>query len=271
MLRERALSAFLLGVPVLAMVIAGGWWMATLVLTVASICVLEFTHLVARRGHRASGGLMLLWTGLFVADRVWPSVGLLEPGAAALLLLSMAWALVRYRQGTANALTGFAMTVAGSFYLGWMAAHFVSLRAAPDGLFWTLTVVLSVWAADTGAYFVGRAVGRTPLIRDVSPNKTWEGYLGGVILTTAITTVLTFAWRALGAGPAVSWQNGLILGLLISVIAPVGDFSMSMVKRYANAKDSSNLIPGHGGFLDRVDALLVAALLGYYYLALFVL
>ncbi len=271
MLRDRVLSGLILGVPVLAMLLAGGWWMALLVLIIGSLALLEYVNLVARRGHRAFGGLLLLSMALFVADRLFPEERLLAPGIAVLILLALGWAIMRFRQGTANAITGFAMTLAGSVYIGWTAAHFISLRALPDGLFWTLSVVLTVWMADTGAYLVGRAVGRTPLIREVSPGKTWEGYFGGVVVGTAVSTALPLAWQALGASAAVSPLRGLILGALIAIITPLGDLGISVLKRYAHAKNSSNLIPGHGGFLDRLDTLIVACLLGYYYLTLFVL
>lgn len=271
MLRHRVLSGLILGVPVLALVGVGGIWMALLVFVLGSICLLEFVHLVARRGHRASGGLMLLWMALFAADRAFPQLALLQPGMAVMLILTISWSLVRYRQGTADAPTGFAMTLAGSMYVGWSAAHFIGLRALEDGLFWTLTVVFTVWTADTGAYAVGRLLGRTPLIREVSPGKTWEGYLGGVITGTVVAPALTLLWQALGAGDAVSPLHALGMGALIAVISPVGDIAISMIKRYAGAKDSSNLIPGHGGFLDRIDSLIPAVLLGYYYLTLFVL
>jgi phosphatidate cytidylyltransferase len=271
MLRDRILSAVLFGVPALAAIIAGGIWLALAILIVFGFGLGEFVRLVARRGHRASGGLTLLWLWLFVADRLFPDAGLLAPGIALLLLLTLAWTLVRYRQGTANALTGFAMTIAGSFYIGWSGAHFIALRSLPDGLFWTLTVLGAVWATDTGAYAVGKLLGHNRIMPDVSPGKTWEGYVGGVIAGTLASALLPLAWQALGASPAVSPMNGLIIGALVSTLSPLGDFGISLVKRYAGAKDSSHLIPGHGGFLDRVDALLVGGLLGYYFLMLFVL
>jgi phosphatidate cytidylyltransferase len=271
MLRERIISGLILGVLVLAAVIAGGRWIVLGVLGVVSIGLIEYVHLVARRGHRAFGGLMLLWAALFVADRTFPWLGLFGPGTALLLLATLGWALVRYRQGTSNAFTGFALTIAGSFYVGWSMAHFVGIRGMEDGLFWTLTVLFSVWCADTAAYVVGRLMGRARLAPDVSPNKTWAGYLGGVIVTPVVIAALTTAWQRLGAGEAVTWQHGLTIGLLVALIAPLGDLGISMIKRHVRVKDSSPLIPGHGGFLDRMDALLVAGLIGYYYLTLFVL
>jgi len=266
--RERVLSAFLFGIPALAMLIAGGAWMILLVVLITGIALVEFSHLVARRGHRAFGGLMLLWLALFVADRVMPESNLLEPGMALLLLATMFWALIRYRQGVVNALTGFALTVAGSMYIGWSMVHYIGIRALPDGLFWTLSVVLSVWLADTGAYLVGRRIGRTPLMKDVSPKKTWEGFVSGIAVAVTTGALLPLLWHALGASNAITPLRGVVIGLIGSIVGTLGDLSISMVKRYVDAKDSSNLIPGHGGFLDRLDSIIVTGLLSYYYLRL---
>jgi phosphatidate cytidylyltransferase len=205
-----------------------------------------------------------------ILDRAFPWLGLLEPGISILSIATLGWALIRFRQGTPNAATGFAMTIAGGIYVGWAGAQFVSLRAHQDGLFWTLTVLVAVWGSDSIAYFVGTAFGHNPLIPDVSPRKTWEGYLAAVVGATALSGASTLLWRQLGAGPAMTPLHGTLIGLLVSVIAPMGDLGMSMFKRYAGAKDSGQLIPGHGGLLDRIDALMIAGLLAYHYLLFFV-
>ena len=127
-----------------------------------------------------------------------------------------------------------------------------------------------MWGSDTIAYLVGTRIGRTRLIPDISPGKTWEGYLGGIVGASLLTALATLGWQQLGASSAVSPGHGFVLGLLISSISPLGDIGISMFKRYAGTKNASRLIPGHGGFLDRVDALIVAGVLGYYYLIFFV-
>lgn len=271
MLRVRALSAVILAIPAFIAIAAGGPLFVLFILIVVGIGALELVQLVAWRGHRAFGGLMTLWVALFVLDQAYPSLGLLNPGVTLLLLLTLAWAVMRFRQGTANAVTGFAFTIAGGLYFGWAGAYFVSLRALDEGLFWTLTVCFAVWLSDTSAYFVGKAIGRNRLIPDVSPGKTWEGYFGGIIGASLITAALTFLWRQLGASSAVAPLHGFFIGLLVAVISPLGDIGISMFKRYAGVKNSGRLIPGHGGFLDRIDALIIAGLLGYYYLVLFVI
>jgi len=268
MLRTRFISALLLGLPVLGIIVLGGAAYAALVLIIFSICLIEFNHLVARRGHRAFGALMVLWLLLFWVSRLWPEFPYSGALAALLLVGTMGWAIVRFRQGTANAFTGFAMTIAGAFYIGWPGAHFVSMRFMEDGLFWTLTLLVAVWSADTFAYLIGSAFGRRRLLPDISPGKTWEGYLGGVVLGTLLTGAAMLGWRALGAGPSFNWLNGMAVGFLISSIAPLGDFAISMLKRYVGAKHASNLIPGHGGLLDRTDALIIGGLILYYYATL---
>jgi len=266
MLKLRVLSGIPLAALVIGITILGGGWYLAAVGCVFGIAGIEFVHLVARRGHRAFGGLILLWIFLFVFDRYFPQLGLLGPGMSLLLVATLGWALIRFRQGTANAMTGFALTIAGGFYLGWTGSQFIGLRETThDGLFWTLTVYVAVWSSDSLAYFAGKAFGRTPLIYDVSPRKTWEGYLLAAIGATLITGASMLGWRALGAGPEFEVQHGLIIGLLVSLIGPLGDVGMSMFKRYARAKDSGQLIPGHGGLLDRIDVLMVGGLLGYYY------
>lgn len=272
MVRQRLLSAALLAVPFILALALGGLWVVVITYAVAAICLMEYVHLIARQGHRAFGGLMLLWLLVFVIDRTAPQLEILNPGIAVMLIVTFAWALVRFRQGTANAFTGFAMTVTGAFYIGWSGSHLISLRLLnPDGFFWALIVLPSVWIADSAGYIFGRIFGRVRLAPDVSPGKTWEGYIGGLVTTPLAVAGLAYLWQQLGASAALSPGQGFIIGALIAAVSPIGDLGMSVLKRYVNAKDSSNLIPGHGGFLDRLDATLVALLLGYYYLTLFVL
>jgi phosphatidate cytidylyltransferase len=270
-LRERIFSAVVFGIPIVALVILGGTLFNLFILVVLCIGSIEFVQLAARRGPRPFAGLTLLWTGYYVLGRLLPETALVSAGAALLLLLTLVVALLRFRfaADAADVVIGFALTLAGSFYIGWSGAHFISLRALDDGLYWFLTVVGVVWIAEAAAYFIGRALGRTPFSPVISPSKTWEGYLGGVLCGTGCGVGLTLLWGRLGAGPASHLVHGLVLGLLASTLGPLGDLGISMFKRYAGAKNASSLIPGHGGLLDRLDSLLVTIMLGYYYVTLF--
>jgi phosphatidate cytidylyltransferase len=115
-----------------------------------------------------------------------------------------------------------------------------------------------VWAYDTGAYFAGRVIGGPRFLTSISPSKTWAGAIGGLLAATAVAALLLWS---LGRNPA----EALVLGPLIAVAAQAGDLLESMIKRAAGAKDSGRLFPGHGGILDRVDSLLFAGPVVYFY------
>ena len=123
----------------------------------------------------------------------------------------------------------------------------------------------AVWLADSGAYFIGKRLGRRKFSPRLSPTKTWEGYLAGVLTGTLGAALLALVWR-IGAGPDTAvtfWRAGL-LGFILSVVTPLGDLGESMIKRQVGAKDSSQLLPGHGGAFDRIDSLLWCGVIGYY-------
>jgi phosphatidate cytidylyltransferase len=157
------------------------------------------------------------------------------------------------------------ITLGGTLYLGWLAAYFISLRQLPYGFWWMLLGMVTVGAADSGAYLIGKAWGRHPLTRYLSPKKTWEGYAGGVAASALAGSA--FGWLvgfAAGAASGITPLKGLILGILISTFAPLGDLAISMIKREMAQKDSGDFFPGHGGVLDRIDSWLVMAVIAYY-------
>ncbi len=270
MLRTRLLTAIVL-VPIVVYCIYLGdlpfLALVTLLLTLAEI---EFCHLVARDGFRPATvfGVAMVW--VFLIDAQFSALGLLRPGLALILLGSLTWQLL-HRRGSPVA--DWALTVAGGLYLGFCGSCLLGLRGLwPDGLWWTMTVVSAILLADSGAYFVGMAWGRRKLAPSLSPGKTWEGYLAGIVFGGLMTALLAALWRiGAGEGTAISGLHGLILGTLIAVFAPLGDLAVSMVKRQVGVGDSGTVIPGHGGALDRMDSLLWAAVLGYYYVQAFVL
>ena len=136
------------------------------------------------------------------------------------------------------------------------------LAGLDPGRIWLLILVLTVWTLDSGAYLAGKYHSRGRFMNHISPNKTWSGAVGGAAAATAICALLF--WLT-GLQPLF----GLILGLVIGVVAQAGDLAESMIKRAAGAKDSGSLIPGHGGFLDRVDSFLFAAPVMYLVLILY--
>ncbi|MBI5708694.1 MAG: phosphatidate cytidylyltransferase [Candidatus Eisenbacteria bacterium] len=168
---------------------------------------------------------------------------------------------------------GMAVTLFGVLYVGWLSAHLVLLRELPwragtdyaDGARYALLAFFLTWSCDTGAFAVGRVLGRNRPWARISPRKSVEGAIGGFLsgLAAAFIARVWFA-RFLGVADA------LLLGVLVGVFAQVGDLVESMLKRDARSGDSSDIIPGHGGILDRFDSLFFAAPLVFYYLKIVV-
>ena len=193
--------------------------------------------------------------------------------ATASLLLLLALAL--RRGGQPRVLESAAVTVFGVLYVGWLSAHFVLLRELPwraglayaDGAPLVLYAFLVTWSCDTGAYVTGRFFGRTRPWLTISPRKTLEGSLGGFVFAILAAQVgaATFLHPE-GGGPLLSWPHALAVGALVGVCGQVGDLVESLFKRDAASGDSSDLIPGHGGVLDRFDSLYFGAPIVYHYL-----
>jgi phosphatidate cytidylyltransferase len=187
-----------------------------------------------------------------------------------ILLLTTLAALVDYEQGGNQAAVNFALNLAGILYLGWVGAAFIPLRALVDGRGWMLTALPAVWLADSGAYFIGRWLGVRKMTPRLSPGKSWAGLFGGVVWGTVFGALLVLLWRAVAFLPAETplWQ-GALMGFVLAILTPVGDLLVSLLKRTAGVKDTGNLIPGHGGILDRIDSWIWAALIGYYLVLFF--
>ena len=177
------------------------------------------------------------------------------------VFIAMLWAVRSYDKHNLHAANGFAVMVTGFVYFGWIGSYLLTLRNLENGFWWVMVCLLIIWLSDSGAFFIGSRFGRHAMSPLVSPKKTWEGYFGG-ILTAMLTGWLLVRFVPIIA-EILNQQQMFILALLLSVIASLGDFGESMIKRTFGFKDSSNLIPGHGGFFDRLDTVLWAMPIGY--------
>lgn len=269
MLIKRVLAALVLAAIGIPALLAGGIFYFLLITLLLGIAAWEYGHIFKTAGCSASTPLLVGGVVLLVVIRVY----LPDLAAAALTLLvlaAMAWHLLDYEKGCNHAASDFTVTTAGVVYLGWIGAYLVDVRNLPDGLWWLLLVLPAVWLADSAAYFVGSRWGRHRLSPRLSPKKTWEGYWAGVVVGTLGTVGLAVLWHSLG-GPALPWWKAAALGAALSVLTTLGDLGESMFKRQAGVKDSSNIIPGHGGVLDRIDSWLWSAAIGYYLITWFLL
>ncbi len=261
MLRTRILTAIvMLPVVVLLVYLGGLAWLAAIIL-VGGLAWREMTTIL-QRSHFAIDrvlGLAFIVGAAIIAymnSHQLLQVDLLRPLLTLLLIATLIWAL--YDRGD-NPIADWSVNIAGALYLGFLLSHFVTLRERPDGLAWMVLAITLTWIADTLAYFTGISFGRHKLWPRISPKKTWEGLAGGSV-AVIIAAPLLGGWLV---GLTV-WQ-GLILGVLIAVISLYGDLAVSLFKRTAHVKDSSHLIPGHGGILDRLDSLLFTVPVAVYF------
>ncbi len=246
----------LVAIPAVAvalfLVIEGGLIFALGLFALGAICMHELYGMYERARPVRLAGLIAL-AGLLLAALYGNQFQVLLVAVAAVPLL-FGLTLLQPRPSVAS----MAVTLLGIYWIGFALAHAVLLRGLPHGLGIVIDVLVGTFLGDTGAYLGGRAFGRRPLAPSISPNKTVEGLAIGML--SAILGV----WIA---GRYQEWLPGthaLVLGLGVALVAPIGDLFESFVKREAGTKDSGGLFGAHGGALDRLDAVMFAAVVGYY-------
>jgi len=228
-----------------------------LVAVMAGLCAWEYHKLCAAKGlatKQVPGTILAALLSL--APMVYGLTGLTMAFFAATTLLIF----LHLVQGS-HSLDDFSATIFGLLYTGLFPAFFVLLHLTPlygPGLVTMLAVAVGL--SDTGAYFTGRAIGKRKLAPKVSPNKTWEGSVGGVVLAVVALIGWGVAARHLGWNLAPAWPLWVfaVTGAVLAVVSQIGDLLESMIKRDAGVKDSGAIFPGHGGALDRCDGFLLA-------------
>jgi phosphatidate cytidylyltransferase len=248
----------LVGLPiVLGVVYLGGWWLFALVAAAVLIALHEYWLMTRSLRPLALAGYLgaiATLAGAELGGTKWALGGFLATFALAFLL-----------KGIADTRTATTVSVGATVLgTGWIAlglAHILLLRDLDDhGRLVACTVLLTVFIADTAAYLVGRLIGRHKLAPVTSPGKTWEGFIAGTVVAVVVPFFALYEERD---AYLEIWQM-FVLGAAIAVAAPLGDLFESLIKRDMQVKDSGTLLAGHGGVLDRLDALLFASVAGYY-------
>lgn len=231
----------------LGSLILGGWWFSIFVILLMVVSAGELFATLRTRGYRPLALFGLL--GVILMGVGAHTVG---PMAIAGWASAMAVAVVLFFSLTPrrNALANMAVTILGMGWVGMLAFAILIARGRPVAYIFFLVLVIA--GTDMGAYFIGRGFGRRPLAPMVSPRKTVEGFIGGLLVGGVIASVLAVfpPWEAIGINKA------LVTAGLVGLLAPVGDLAESMVKRSLEVKDMGSVLPGHGGMLDRIDGFL---------------
>lgn len=254
MLRTRVITA-LVGIPAILMCA----WLGKLpflffVLIIVLAGLYEFHTLVVKGGCKTPVVLLFLGGLIFpIAFYGYPEL----LGVFVFGYLLSCYGYFLYKHATFTPVD-LALTILAVIYVAWGFSHILLLRLLEQGFWLVLYVFLIVWSTDSGAYFAGISLGKHKLAPGISPNKTWEGFVGGLVASMAAALLLT---------SLVSLELSRTLVLIapiVSVSGQFGDLFESSIKRFARTKDSGNLIPGHGGVLDRFDSMLWATPLTYY-------
>jgi phosphatidate cytidylyltransferase len=258
----RILSAFVILALVIGAIYAGTYGAYALATLLGGLALWEFRDLSDGMGSRAPSWLLFPLGAFFI----FSGTVLKQIDVNLVLSLTLVGGLAAFLfvPGRRQGLGRWAMGVAGALYIGMPFNYYLLLYTSqPHGMVWALFVIFAIVANDSLALLVGSRIGRHPFFPAISPRKTVEGAVAGVV--GAVIVMLVGVSAIIGLAPL----HAIALGILVGVSAQLGDLVESQMKRIAEVKDSSNLIPGHGGVLDRLDSILFPPILVYFYLTMF--
>jgi phosphatidate cytidylyltransferase len=274
-MKTRIITA-LIALPVIITAIILPMWVPQAVwlfVAIAAVAVaaglFEFYSLTKKLELKADGAVGYLWAAAlfvgFVFDAPAKQPDLILATIAVFVMALLVSQMFRFRADFKKMLTGVGVTLLGVMYVAFLGGFLVSMRTGfeqrPDLSTHLLAYFfLVIFASDTGAYFTGRALGKHKLAPPISPGKTVEGLIGGLVATSAAAALATW-WFF----PELPFVWSVPLALILSAVGVLGDLAESAMKRGAGAKDAASILPGHGGFLDRLDSLLFAAPILYYF------
>lgn len=259
----KRFKSILVFIPLtLLMIFIGGIPYYLFIAIVLGVASWEFWRTFKTMGFNPSLLIIEGGTLAFLLHRIFFGIKYSDILLGGIIFLVALYALIRYEQQDEDAVVNFGLHLTAILILGWVGSYFITIRAMPDGRWWMLLALPVVWLADTGGYTFGLLWGRHKMTPRLSPKKSWEGYAGEILFGMLFGVLLSLLWHIWM--PGMIWWHGLVMGAVLSVTTIMGDLLISLFKRTARIKDTSNLIPGHGGFLDRIDTWIWAAMIGYY-------
>lgn len=271
----RLITGVVIGFAALFAIMAGGLYLMALVLAIVVLAAKEYTEILKHKGFLPSFKVIILSSLIFAGLAYFNRFDLVALAFTACSIMAFMSVLFAGRQPY---IANVATTVLGFLYCGWFPLHLLFLRdlgshpiydgfikqnVTTEGAGYALLLFFAVILTDSFCYYVGSKFGKHKLSQVISPNKTIEGSVGGTVM--CMLFCLIFGWAI-----QIPWYHCVILGLLIAGFAQIGDLCESMIKRDAGVKDSSNILPGHGGFLDRTDSYVLTIPVVHYYMYFFV-
>ena len=271
----RLITGVIFGFTALFAIMAGGLWLVGLVLVIVTLASKEYVKILEHKGFRPSSRIIILSSFIFAALAYFNRFDLVALAFTACSIMAFMSVLFKGKQPY---IANVATTILGFVYCGWFPLHLLFLRdlgshplyegliktnVTTEGAGYALLLFFAVVLTDSMCYYAGCYFGKHKLSKVISPNKTIEGSIGG----TLSCMIFCFIF---GQILMIPWYHCLILGLLIAAFAQIGDLCESMIKRDAGVKDSINILPGHGGFLDRTDSYILTIPVVHYYMFMFV-
>ncbi|MGH7197383.1 MAG: phosphatidate cytidylyltransferase [Candidatus Omnitrophota bacterium] len=262
-LAKRFLTSFvLLGATAYILFFTNTFWFSLEVALFIGIALYEFFGLLKKTGvpvYRVFGVAL----GVSIPIIVYAELGHTQSGEILFIILGclFLFLLQFFHKDHSQALVGISLTLFGILYISWFLSFVIKIRFLEGGVLWVTYLVAVTKAADVGAYAIGTLFGRHSLIPHISPKKSVEGTLAGILVSVLVSVAMT------GLLPVkFSVLHAAVAGLLIGGVGQIGDLSESLMKRFCNAKDSGDLLPGMGGFLDMLDSILFTAPILYFHL-----
>jgi len=271
----RLITGVVIGLTALFAIMAGGLYLMALVLAIVILASREYTTVLKHKGFLPSFKVIIISSLLFAALAYFNRFDLVALAFSACSIMAFMSVLFAGRQPY---IANVATTILGFVYCGWFPLHLLFLRdlgshpvydgfikqnITTEGAGYALLLFFAVILTDSFCYYAGIKFGKHKLSKVISPNKTIEGSIGGTVMCLIFCQVFGMALQ-------IPWYHCIIIGLLIAAFAQIGDLCESMIKRDAGVKDSSNILPGHGGFLDRTDSYILTIPVIHYYLYFFV-
>jgi len=261
--RQRILTALVAGPLLLAAILWGGSGLFNMIVVLMAVmCLYEYYQAVFPGDIPVACAGIALGLIPLLSVIIWQSTALLAPAVYSVLLISVSFFIFTYSRWH-NCFESWAFFVLGALYVSICSLHLVLIRGLADGVAWVLFIAVVTFSGDSGAYYIGRALGRKKLCPSISAGKTVAGAVGGLVLNVFAGVIMWFIMLR-----HVDPRFVVPLVLLLGAVGQVGDLAESVIKRASGVKDSGSFLPGHGGVFDRVDALILSAPLLYWILVL---